>query len=284
MNTIPSVLEPLELAALLPHEDLLIVDLSGYIAYLRGHIPGAVHLDYANLVLGQPPAPGQMPPPEQLRRALQSIGLSREKHLVAYDDQGNGRASRLLWTLEAVGHAKCSVLNGGLGAWHSEGHAIARGPNSGNPAKAAKADNSDNPPKTDDLSIEWNPAVIADKEYVLAALGNAQITLLDARTPEEYQGLKSPSQRNGHIPGAVNLNWLDTLDPDNHYRLKPKAELNAMLARLGIERDQEIITYCQTHHRSAHSFVMLRHLGFDNLRGYPGSWSEWGNDPSLPIE
>ncbi len=292
-NAIPPVIEPLELAALLPHEDLLIVDLSGYRTHLQGHIPGAVHLDYADLILGQPPAPGLVPPTEGLQRALRAIGLRREKHVIAYDDQGNGRASRLLWTLEAVGHAKYSLLNGGLPAWRSEGRAIVRGP--GRPGQTAP---SETDPETDpesasetaDFSIRWNPEVIADKAYVLQSLGNAQIKLLDARTPEEYNGLKSPSLRHGHIPGAVNLNWLDTMDPGNHYRFKPKADLYAMLARLGIEREQgqgqgqEIITYCQTHHRSAHAFVMLRHLGFEKVRGYPGSWSEWGNDPGLPVE
>ena len=273
LNAIPRVLEPLELAALLPHEDLLIVDVSGRDVHLRGCVPGAVHLDYAGLILGQPPAPGLMPPPDKLQQVLQSIGLSRKKHVVAYDDQGNGRASRLLWTLEAVGHQKSSLLNGGLAAWHSEDRAIARG-----------SDANSNPTAPGGFSINWNPSVIADKDYVLGALGNPQIAILDARSPAEYQGLKSPSARDGHIPGAVNLNWLDSMDPSDHFRFKPKAELNAMLAQLGVTRDREVITYCQTHHRSSHAFMMLRHLGFDNIRGYPGSWSEWGNDPALPIE
>ena len=273
-NAIPRVLEPLELAALLPHEDLLVVDLSSPRAFLQGRVPGAVHLEFASLILGQPPAPGLLPPADQLRRVLQSIGFGRQKHVVAYDDQGNSRASRLLWTLEAVGHTQSSLLNGGLGSWRSDGRAVAHGPEDSPPTPSSAPA---------DFSLDWNPAVIADRAYVREALGDERVLLLDARSPEEYHGLRSPSARNGHIPGAVNLNWLDTLSPDNHFRFKPKAELEAMLAQLGIDRNREIITYCQTHHRSSHSFVLLRHLGFANIRGYPGSWSEWGNDAELPI-
>ena len=105
--------EPAELEPLLPDETLLIVDLSGIDTYLRGHLPGAVHLDYGALLLGQPPAPGLLPPMEKLHSALQSIGLTAEKRVIAYDDQGNGRACRLLWTLEVVGHKNFALLNGG---------------------------------------------------------------------------------------------------------------------------------------------------------------------------
>lgn len=269
-NTIPLVLEPLELEALLPHEDLLIVDVGG--RYHQGHIPGAVHLDYNDLIRGQLPAPGLLPPPDQLQAALHAIGLAPEKHVIAYDDQGNSAASRLLWTLEVVGHKNASLLNGGLAAWQNEGHPIERTPNVAVPQPFSPARGA------------FNAAVVADRGYVLASLVDARSMLLDARSPAEYNGHKSPSLRNGRIPGAVNLNWLDTIDRDNNLRFKSAPVLNAMLAEIGVVREKEIITYCQTHRRSSHSFVMLRHLGFERIRGYPGSWSEWGNDPALPLE
>lgn len=270
-NTIPRVLESLELAALRPHANLLIVDVSARNTYEQSHLPGAVHVEYANLIGGQPPAVGLLPPNAQLENVFRAMCLSDDSHVVAYDDQGNGRASRLLWTLDLAGHSKWSLLNGGLRAWHAAGNALETMPAECDAPKAA-------------FVPQWNPAVIADRAYIVDALDNPNIALVDARTAEEYGGLKSASARRGHIPGAVNLNWLDTMDADNHFGYLPVAELNAMVAQLGIRRDQEIITYCQTHHRSSHSFVMFRHLGFANVRGYPGSWAEWGNDSDLPIE
>lgn len=268
-RTSPAVIEPADLAARLADDGWLIVDVGAAESYRKAHVPGAVHLDYARLLLGRPPAPGLLPPVAQLEAALRDLGLSENQRVIAYDDSGNGRACRLLWTLEALGHGQFSLLNGGLAAWLGDGCAVESTPNQ---------------PPPGDFTARWNPAVIADQEFVLAALDNAGIQLLDARAPDEYHGLKSPSARRGRIPGAVNLNWLDTIDRANNLRFKPAPELEAMLAARGLSRDKEIITYCQTHHRSSHAFVMLRHLGFAKVRGYPGSWSEWGNDFDLPIE
>ncbi|NBP95882.1 MAG: sulfurtransferase, partial [Gammaproteobacteria bacterium] len=113
---------------------------------------------------------------------------------------------------------------------------------------------------------------------------NKKVRLLDARSPEEYSGQKVFSARGGHIPGAVNLNWQETLDTERNLRLKPPAVLMPMLEALAITPDYEIITYCQTHHRSAHAWWMLKTLGFPRVRGYAGSWSEWGNRQDLPIQ
>jgi len=265
----PVVVEPADIESRLGDGDLRVVDVGAAESYRKAHVPGAVHLDYARLLLGRPPAPGLMPPVAQLQAVMREMGVAANTRVIAYDDAGNGRASRLLWTLEALGHDKFSLLNGGIVAWLGDGCATESTPRR---------------PAPGDFSAKLNATVIADKAFVLAALDNPDIQLLDARTPEEYHGIKSPSARHGRIPGALNFNWLDAIDRERNLRFKPASELESMLAARGISREREVITYCQTHHRSSHAYLMLRHLGFKRARGYPGSWSEWGNDPALPIE
>ncbi len=119
---------------------------------------------------------------------------------------------------------------------------------------------------------------------MLAHLDDPAVALLDARTPEEFAGVSVRALRGGHIPGARNLNWLDTVDRERNLRLKGDAELRALLDARGLDAGKEIITYCHTHHRSSHSYVMLKHLGYPRVRGYAGSWSQWGNSPETPIE
>ena len=108
--------------------------------------------------------------------------------------------------------------------------------------------------------------------------------LLDARSTDEYLGSKRFAERGGHIPGAVNLDWMQTMDRNRGLRFKPAEELRTMLTSLGVTPDREVVCYCQSHHRSAHSCMMLKSLGFARVRGYPGAWSDWGNSPDTPIE
>lgn len=268
--TLPLVVEPETLAARLGDGGILVVSLAAHESHLRGHVPGAVRVDYASLVRGVPPAPGLLPEPSHLARALGQAGIAPELHVIAYDDEGNGRASRLLWTLELLGHQRLSLLNGGLHAWVAEGHPVDSGDTTPVPGP--------------DYPLALQEERLATRDYVLAHLDDPRVRLVDARSPEEYSGIKVTAARGGHIPGAVNLNWLDTMDRRRNLRLLPPEALRDMLASREVSPDQEVVVYCQTHHRSAHTYVMLRHLGFSRVRGYAGSWSEWGNDPELPVE
>ena len=110
------------------------------------------------------------------------------------------------------------------------------------------------------------------------------VVIFDVRSPAEYSGEDVRAARGGHIPGAVNMNWTDAIDQTRNMRFKPEAELRAMLDGLGITPGKEVIAHCQTHHRSAHTYMVLKSLGFEKIRGYDGSWSEWGNDADTPTE
>ena len=264
------LIEPEALQAMLSDARLLVVDLSKAATYAQLHIPGAMHMEYSILNSGAQPAPGLLPSEERLAQIAGILKLAKMSRIVAYDDEGSGCAARLAWTLHYLGYESVQVLNGGLHAWSNEGHPL------------------DNQSVLPDISATLplasrNPSVLADHTYILKHLDDASVALLDARTPEEYAGTKVRAARGGHIPGAVNLNWLDTMDKNRNLRIKSPEILNDALSTLGIRPEQEVITYCQSHHRSAHAWLMLKSLGFPRVRGYAGSWSEWGNHPDTPV-
>jgi len=266
---LPLLIEPEQLQACLDDPQILVVDLSDPLSYVAGHIPGAVSLGYAELIRPVPPAMGLLPTLARLSELLSSLGLTAERQVVAYDNEGNGRAARLLWTLAVLGHERLSLLDGGRYSWESVGPFETRSRSASPSAYQARL---------------GNPAALAEKNWLLAQLGRPDLALLDARTPAEYAGMDVRAARGGHIPGAVNLNWTDVMDPLRQLRLQPEPTLRAMLETRGVTPDKEVVVYCQTHHRSAHTYWVLRCLGYPRVRGYAGAWSEWGNDPQMPIE
>ncbi len=273
-STLALLIEPEDLNALRTEDKLLIIDLSPHRQYQQMHIPQAAFLDYAHIVGMNSPYTGLLPDSEQFSHILNSLGITPETRIVAYDEEGGGKAARLIWTLHAMGHNKASLLNGGIIAWYREKFPLS------NETLTSQPNPSDQPYKVD-FTIQ---PVVADTEYIKASLQNEQTGLLDARSLEEYTGTVRYAERAGRIPGAQHFEWTRAMDGQANYRLLPRDTLQAMLDKQGLTRDKEIIVYCQSHHRSALSYFMLRYLGYEKVRGYPGSWSEWGNRTDTPVE
>ncbi len=243
-----------------------IVQVTSAARFAAGHVPGAVLVTPNELVSGVAPAVGKLPDRKRLTALIQRLGLDHDTCVVAYDDEGGGWAGRLLWTLDVVGHRNWAYLDGGLNAWVADGLPLSTEISAPTPSTAA-------------ITIDRDP--IIDVEEILARLGDSSLAIWDCRSEAEYRGTKSGSARAGRIPGALHLDWLDLMDPTRHLRLR--TDLPGLLAGAGIRREADIVTHCQTHHRSGLSYLVGRLLGL-SIRAYDGSWAEWGNRTDTPVE
>ncbi len=266
---LPFLIEPGELATQLDTPGLLIVDLSDAPLYAQHHIPGAVWLEYPKLLHSHPPVMGLLPNEDDLSKVLSTLGITPQTHVIAYDSETNNKACRFLWTLDVAGHQNFSLLNGGLSAWTKEGYPVND--------EAVTVQASEYP-------VHYHDEHCVDKSYILSHLNDSGVVILDTRTPAEYAGTDKRAYRAGHIPNAVNVEWTQAIDRQNNMKLKPAEVLSALYEAAGVTPDKEIIVHCQTHQRSSHTYIALKSLGFPHIKGYPGSWSEWGNDPDTPIE
>jgi len=271
MNSLdlPLIVSSKKLAGCLEHPGLLLVDLCSPEVAAACHLPGAIYVEYGKIVRIEKPVMGLVPEAEKLSSLLQSIGATPDKFIVAYDDEGGGRAARFLWTLECMGHQHYALLDGGIIAWAVGNFPISRD------VSAVAGGN---------YPVQLQHHAIADHTYILDHIEDDDVVILDARSPAEYNGEKKLADRAGHIPGAINFNWVNAMDPDRDLQLRDDTTLRNTFESLGITRDKEIIVYCQSHHRSAHTFMVLKHLGYTRLRGYAGAWSDWGNRTDTPVE
>ena len=236
-------------------------------SYMAAHVPGAVLVEPRELVCGIPPATGRLPGLEQLTALFSRIGYRPDLDIVACDDEGGGWAGRFLWTLDVIGHRNWGYLNGGIHAWIAAGRRAETGPGTA--------------PQLTRVSLEIDTVPIAEADDVLNAIGDPRQVILDVRSAEEFNGMRRAARRAGHIPGAVNVDWLALKNPFDSQRLV--RDIEGLLSRHGIGPEKSVITHCQTHHRSGLSYLVGRLLGYPNIRAYHGSWSEWGNRDDLPV-
>lgn len=249
-------------------ETLLIADTRPPDLYRQGHLRGALSLFYGRF-LGER---GKVfLPPAALAERLGALGVGREKCLVLYDDGLGTFAGKMLQVLDAVGHPEVIVLNGGIAAWCAAGGALTVEPQPFLPTL---------------YSIAHIGEPLATKEWLLSRLASPDLLVLDTRSLEEYSGIEKTALRNGHIVGAVHFEWREVLHFERRFLpvFLPEPLLRARLQVRGIVPEKEIVCYCHTGTRSSSVYLALRALGFPRVRNYLGSWAEWGNDPSTPVE
>ena len=244
---------------------LRIVDVRDPQDFAAGHIPGAVNFPADLLLVTVNGVDGLLPPPAALAQQLAAVGIGADTTVVSYDDAGGLYAARLFWVLDYLGQGRGRLLDGGWPRWLAQGRAVSRAAVAPVPAL---------------LTAKPQPDRMADLTWMLGHLGQPGIVYVDARSTWEYRGATRYAKHRGHIPGAVHFEWRRHLQEDG--TLRPAEALRAEYEALGVTPEQAVAVYCQVNVRSSHSYFVLRWLGHSQVRGYDGSWEEWGNREDTP--
>jgi len=243
-------------------------------AYEKGHIEGAVAWNWQTQLqdnvrrdlLGQ----------KQLEELAGKSGISSDTTVVLYGDNNNWFAAYALWQLKYFGHKDARLMNGGRKKWELEGRPFTTQVPQTTPTsyKASQPDEN----------------IRAHRELIFQVLDKKNAHLVDVRSPDEFTGkviappgMSETAQRGGHIPGAISVPWAKAANDDGTF--KSYDEIFKLYEGEGVRPDREAIAYCRIGERSSHTWFVLKYLlGFDKVRNYDGSWTEWGNLVDAPIE
>lgn len=240
-----------------------ILDVRKQPEYQTGHIPGATWVD----VHSWDRAFANQESPGDWKKRLESAGIDPNLMIVIYGDDVRDGA-RVWWLLRYWGAPDVRLLNGGWPAWKSAG-----GKESAEPTE----------PQRRNIELKPQEDRLATKQQLLSALKEQPPLLVDARSRDEHGGQSKTAKRNGKIPGAIHLEWVECLDPQTR-RFKPPEELARLLAERKIDVNASVVTYCQSGGRAAVVAFTLELMGGKQVKNYYKSWSEWGNAADTPIE
>lgn len=251
-----------------------LVDCTAVEAYERAHIPTALHLPVhpwlkaeikdhrdAMYVIG----------PREFEEAMAQLGVTADTTIVAYDSFNSLLSGRLWWVLRYYGHTRARVLNGGWHRWLAEGR-----PLSAEPGRVERRG---------DLKARSDESVICRVDDLMARLGSPGVQVVSALPREIYEGSNYyRNDRNGRIPGSVNVPAQSVVTSDASRAIKGAPEIERILGDAGVSRDQEVIVHCQGGMRSAFLTYVLALIGYERVRLYDASMGEWANRTDTPME
>ena len=258
---------PEQLAERLGKPGLTVIDTRRAEDYANGHIAGAGHFDpYFCNCDDTDPAPLRSFT-RMWAEMLAWRGANTDDTIVLYGAFSDNCAARAWWFVEYLGHDDVHVLDGGVKAWTAAGLPLVQGATPPKPGKFA-----------------WTQAMdtVGSYQTVLDAIDNPDWVILDNRGPGEWDGSEDRAKKNGHVPSARHLNWIELYDPETGC-YKDAAALKALFEARGATPDKNVVCYCNTGFRSAHSYLALRLLGYPSIRNYVGSWQEWGIRDGTPV-
>lgn len=246
-------------------------------AYEQGHIQGAVGWNWTTQL--NDTVRRDILSKEQLQRLLGQSGIARSTTVVLYGDNNNWFATYAFWQLKMYGHRRVKMMNGGRQKWIDENRPLTT--------------QVPSPKRRVYRASDADPSIRATRDYVVeVASTRNNVCLVDVRAPAEYSGeLLAPenlpqegSQRGGHIPGAANIPWASAVNQKDG-TFKSVEELRSIYGGNGISPNKETIAYCRIGERSSHTwFVLTQILGYNKVRNYDGSWTEYGSIVGAPIE
>ena len=243
--------------------------------YDEGHIAGAVKLHWRDDL--QDPVERDLVDKPTFERLLSERGIANDTTLVLYGDKNNWFAAYAYWYLKIYGHRDVRILDGGRQKWADEGREFTT--------------ETPEPQQADYEANERDESIRTYRDSVRAQIGQQSKALVDVRSPQEYAGdLVAPpgyeqegAQRAGHIPTAASIPWATAVRDDATF--KSADELRELYEGKGVTPEKEVTAYCRIGERSAHTWFVLRELlGYETVKNYDGSWTEWGNLVDVPIE
>lgn len=240
---------------------LVIVDSRPPIKYLQGHIPQAVNLPTSEVF---DRGTLELLPFERLTGIFGDAGIDEDRTVLVCDDHDGQNEAMLAWTLELLGHPSVKLLSTFMGRWTKENRPISYRPTT---------------PESRSMRAKPRGGIRASFEEI----SNGRMRLVDLRSRDEFEGKSADGPQSAHLPGAVSLPWTNLLGEEGQL-FRPRPQLETLLSAIGLDRGDQIITYCSFGPRAAVGYAAFEQLGFKHLKLYDRSFQHWAKPTGLSLD